>query len=249
MKFVRPVGSGIRAQDEEGWPPSQEGTKRTKPTPALHPFDPFVSFCVNRSSWLAVGSRQPCVVERPAQQIGEAQVARPCLQVGTVQRGALNFEDAEHIVPLAVGHAAARAAAKAKFTNGGRGSLHVSQVTAGRKNCLRYEISGAKCALAWNSEAPNELWIGHRSKPNESLVRDPSLLSDMPRQFSNYPGGHNEGFPDTFKQLYAKVYDYILAGDYNSRPDFPTFADGHYEMQLCEAIQRSATEKAWVKVD
>ena len=64
-----------------------------------------------------------------------------------------------------------------------------------------------------------------------------------------YPGGHNEGFPDTFKQLHAKVYDYILAGDMSKEPDFPTFADGHYEMQLCEAVGRSAREGKWVKVE
>jgi predicted dehydrogenase len=73
-------------------------------------------------------------------------------------------------------------------------------------------------------------------------------LSPEARAVSSYPGGHNEGFPDTFKQLYAKVYDYVLAGDYTRPPDFPTFADGHYEMQLGEAIQRSAVENAWVKV-
>ena len=68
------------------------------------------------------------------------------------------------------------------------------------------------------------------------------------RSDRSYPGGHNEGFPDTFKQLYAKVYDYIFAGDLSKKPDFPTFADGHYEMLLCEAIEQSAREKSWVKV-
>lgn len=135
------------------------------------------------------------------------------------------------------------------YQNGARGVLAVSQVSAGRKNRLFYEISGSKSSIAWDSERPNELWLGRRTAPNQMLLKDPALLSPQARLVSSYPGGHNEGFPDTFKQLYAKVYDYILAGDYNSRPDFPTFADGHYEMQLCEAIQRSATEKAWVKVD
>ena len=48
------------------------------------------------------------------------------------------------------------------FMGCAKGSLWVSQVTAGRKNMVRYEIAGSKCALAWNSEEPNELWIGHR---------------------------------------------------------------------------------------
>src|SRR5215207_1459525 len=134
------------------------------------------------------------------------------------------------------------------YENGVRGVLTVSQVSSGRKNRLFYEINGSRSSLGWDSERPNELWIGHRSEPNQVLLKDPSLLSPEARAVTSYPGGHNEGFPDTFKQLYAKVYDYIINGDFTKTPDFPTFADGHYEMQLCEAIERSAREKAWVKV-
>jgi len=49
----------------------------------------------------------------------------------------------------------------------------VSQVTAGRKDSLRFEIVGSKCAVAWDSEGPNELWVGHRDRSNESLLHDP----------------------------------------------------------------------------
>ena len=134
------------------------------------------------------------------------------------------------------------------YENGVRGVLTVSQVSSGRKNRLFYEINGSKSSLVWDSEKPNELWIGHRQAPNQMLLKDPSLLSLEARETASYPGGHNEGFPDTFKQLYIKVYNYILAGDYSKTPDFPTFADGHYEMQLCEAIERSAKEDKWIKV-
>jgi predicted dehydrogenase len=135
------------------------------------------------------------------------------------------------------------------YDNGVRGVLTVSQVSSGRKNRLYYEINGSKSSLGWNSERPNELWIGHRAEPNQVLLKDPSLLSPEVRDTASYPGGHNEGFPDTFKQLYTKIYNYILAGDYTITPDFPTFADGHYEMQLCEAIESSAKEGHWVKVN
>ncbi len=135
-----------------------------------------------------------------------------------------------------------------RYENGVRGILTVSQVSAGRKNRLYYEINGSKSSISWDSERPNELWIGHRPEPNQVLMKDPSLLSPEARTVTSYPGGHNEGFPDTFKQLYAKVYAYIFAGDYSRAPDFPTFADGHYEMQLCEAIERSARDQTWVKV-
>jgi len=134
------------------------------------------------------------------------------------------------------------------YENGVRGVLTVSQVSSGRKNRLFYEINGSKSSLSWDTEKPNELWIGHRTEPNQILMKDPSLLSPEAQAVTSYPGGHNEGFPDTFKQLYTKIYNYILAGDFKKSPDFPTFADGHYEMQLCEAIEQSAREHAWIKV-
>jgi len=135
------------------------------------------------------------------------------------------------------------------YENGARGVMTVSQVSAGRKNRLAFEIDGAKSALAWDSERPNELWIGRRDGPNQVLMKDPSLLTPQARGCAGYPGGHNEGFPDTFKQLYQAVYRYIRAGDLTTPPDFPTFADGHEEIILCEAIGRSAQEKRWVEID
>ena len=134
------------------------------------------------------------------------------------------------------------------FDNGARGSLHVSQVTAGRKNCLRYEIAGAKCALAWCSESPNELWIGRRDKANELLMRDPALVAEGPRNFINYPGGHNEGFPDTFKQVFRAFYEYIAAGDMSAERLFPTFEAGHREVAVCDAILESYDKQQWVQV-
>jgi predicted dehydrogenase len=134
------------------------------------------------------------------------------------------------------------------YENGVRGVLTVSQVCSGRKNRLFYEISGAQSSLAWNSERPNELWVGQRSGPNQVILKDPSLLAPEARAIASYPGGHNEGFPDTFKQLSRKVYDYIKDGDTSAKPDFPTFEDGHYEMLLLEAIERSAKEGAWIEI-
>ena len=135
-----------------------------------------------------------------------------------------------------------------RFRGGARGSLHVSQVTAGRKNCIRYEIAGSKRALAWNSESPNELWIGRRDRANECMLRDPALVSDGARKYINYPGGHNEGFPDTFKQCFRAFYDYIAQGDFSAEPFFPTFQSGHGEVVLCEAILKSHREERWISL-
>jgi predicted dehydrogenase len=136
-----------------------------------------------------------------------------------------------------------------RFQGGARGVLWVSQVTAGRKNCLRFEIAGSKQAMAWNSETSDELWIGHRDRANESLLRDPALLSAEARRYTDYPGGHNEGFADTFKQCFRAFYEAIAAGAWDASTVYPTFADGHREIVLCDAILRSAREERWVRTE
>ena len=135
-----------------------------------------------------------------------------------------------------------------RYAGGACGCLCVSQVTAGRKNCLRFEIAGSAKALFWNSEQPNELWIGRRDGANKSLLRDPSLIGEAARGAISYPGGHNEGYGDTFKQCFRAFYGTIAAGDFSAPAPFPTFADGHREILLCEAILRSAREGGWVPV-
>jgi predicted dehydrogenase len=136
-----------------------------------------------------------------------------------------------------------------RFDGGARGSFHVSQVTAGRKNRLTIEIAATAGAVFWDSESPNRLWIGSRGQPNQVLERDPALLSPSAASISHYPGGHAEGFPDTFKQLFLDVYGWIIAGEGAGRPrTFPTFADGHQEVALCEAIASSAATQQWTTV-
>jgi predicted dehydrogenase len=134
------------------------------------------------------------------------------------------------------------------YENGVRGVVTVAQVCSGRKNRLFFEVNASKKSLAWDSEHPNDMWIGNRDSYNGILMKDPSLLAPEVRQIVSYPGGHQEGFPDTFKQLCGKVYKYIREGNFNAKPDFPTFADGHYEMQLCEAVEKSAKEGRWAKL-
>jgi predicted dehydrogenase len=135
-----------------------------------------------------------------------------------------------------------------RFRGGAKGVVTVSQVNAGRKNCIRYEIAGSKCALAWNSESPDELWVGRRGEPNRLCLRDPSLLDASAAPFSSYPAGHVEGFPDTFKQLYRAIYADIAAGRRSAEPLYATFDDGLRELELCDAIAESNSTGTWVRV-
>lgn len=135
-----------------------------------------------------------------------------------------------------------------KFDNGARGTCTISQVFAGRKNQMLVDIGGSRCALHWDSEQSNELWIGRRDTFNQTATKDPSTLSALASSIMSYPGGHVEGFPDTFKQNFKAIYAAIEKGDTGQKL-FATFDDGLREMQLCDAIVKSAKEGRWVRVE
>ena len=134
------------------------------------------------------------------------------------------------------------------FEDDARGVMTVSQVSAGRKARLWFEIDGSAGSIAWNSESPNTLWVGKRHNPNQELPKDPTLMTPEARGYAAYPGGHPEGYPDTFARMFWDFYHYIAAGDLKKARSFPTFETGHEEMALCEAIALSARERRWVSV-
>jgi predicted dehydrogenase len=135
-----------------------------------------------------------------------------------------------------------------RFENDAHGVMTVSQVSAGRKARLWFEIDGSEASLAFDSESPNSLWIGRRDRASEVLPKDPGLQSPESRGYAAYPGGHAEGYPDTFVQLFKDFYSYVAAGDFRAPRSFPTFDTGHDELLLCEAIAESAQKRSWVSV-
>lgn len=140
-----------------------------------------------------------------------------------------------------------------EFANGARGLLAVSQVSAGRKNALSIEVDGADGSLAWTSEHPEELWLGHRDAPNQVLFRDPATLHPEARNISWYPGGHTHGFADTFRGLVQTVYADVRHGgprrDADGRAAYPDFTDGLIGMAVEDAIRQSARSRGWVDVE
>jgi predicted dehydrogenase len=136
-----------------------------------------------------------------------------------------------------------------RYDNGARGLVAVSQVSAGRKNSLQYEIDGSASAAAWDSEQPDTLWLGHRGRPNEMLSRDAALMSAAGRQAAALPAGHVEGFADTFGALFRAVYADVAEGGMRDAPPYATFADGHEEMLVGDAIAQSSREQRWISID
>ena len=135
-----------------------------------------------------------------------------------------------------------------RFENGARGSVAISQLSPGRKNSLQYEIDGSNAAVAWDSEQPDQVWIGHRERPNEILIRNPALMGAAGSAASHLPGGHVEGFADTFRALFDAIYADIGNGRPAGEPGYPTFTDGHDEMLVGDAVAASARDGRWTAV-
>jgi predicted dehydrogenase len=125
-----------------------------------------------------------------------------------------------------------------------RGSVAASQVSAGRKNRFNIEIYGTRSSVAWNQERPDELWVGHRDTGNEILIKDPSLLKPDARGYADLPGGHSEGYDDTFKQIFRRFYASI-GGE---TPQYPQFVDGLRQLTILDAVLRSHRMRAWADV-
>ncbi len=135
-----------------------------------------------------------------------------------------------------------------RFDNGARGSLVLSQVSMGRKNSLRFEIDGSAGAIAWDAERHEELWLGHRDRPSETLLRNAALMHPDAAARTHLPAAHAEGYADTFRELYRAVYADVARGGPSDEPDYPTFRDGHVENVLCDAVALSNRERRWVEV-
>jgi predicted dehydrogenase len=135
-----------------------------------------------------------------------------------------------------------------RFEGGARGSVAISQLSPGRKNSLAYQIDGASAAVAWDSEQPEQLWIGHRDTPNELLIRNPALMNAAGVAAARLPGGHVEGFADTFGAVFTAVYRDVAAGGPSADRRYASFEDGHEEMLLGDAVLESSRTGRWVPV-
>lgn len=133
-----------------------------------------------------------------------------------------------------------------RFDGGVMGSLTVSQVSAGFKNFMEFRQTGRNSSFRWHSEEPNSVLIGRRNKPNELLMKDPSLLHPRAASLSAFPGGHQEGYGDTMKNLFRDFYEDIAGR--SEAPLYPGFREGAEEMRLCEAIAASAEQGCWKEV-
>ena len=170
------------------------------------------------------------------------------LSVAVPRRGGLPGDAPEGASPDGTGLAtvATEDAATVLFrsASGVPGSMLVSQVAAGRKNRLWFELDGSAGSAAFDQENPESFWTG-TAEGSRAFVRDPDSGSPGQRRLSYLPAGHPQGYGDCFAAFVADTYA-AIGGE---QPDgLPTFADGVRSARLVEAVIRSAATATWSQV-
>ena len=153
---------------------------------------------------------------------GTAVAERPTVQVTTEDSAVVSF----------------------RTESGVLGNLTVSQVAAGRKNRLWFELDGATGSAVFDQESPEIIWLG--SELGMTVVaRGPQHGSVQQRQRDPLPAGHSRGYAQCFEDFVADTYAAIDG----ARPEsLPTFADGLRSARLIETLLRSAATGQWVEV-
>jgi predicted dehydrogenase len=124
-------------------------------------------------------------------------------------------------------------------------TLTVSQVSAGRKNRLWFELDGAQQSVMFDLESPEQLWIGRR-EGTTLLMRDPSQYSPEQKRLAWLPAGHAQGWGDCFEAFVRDSYAAIRG---QSHVGLPTFVDGARSMSIVEAVLRSSANNQWTAIN
>ena len=123
------------------------------------------------------------------------------------------------------------------------------QVYCGRKSDTESQIHGENYSLAWNHNKSNELWIGHRDKPNEILIESPLLQREETQKYATLPAGHPMGYHDAVLNMFKDYYQAVENNSCDTVSDRPTFKTGYDEMKILDAVLKSVKQKTWVQVD
>ncbi|QKS13530.1 Gfo/Idh/MocA family oxidoreductase [Curtobacterium sp. Csp1] len=138
------------------------------------------------------------------------------------------------------------AVATFRTASGRIGNVVISQVAAGRKNRLWFEVDGTLGSAAFDQEQPESAWFGNE-RGAQVVVRDPSLGFPDQRRLAVVPAGHPQGYLDAFGAFVADTYAAVRSeGDRSAWPDgLPTFADGARAASIIEAVIGSAADGSW----
>lgn len=164
------------------------------------------------------------------------------------ERTAPSFTDAVHTGSAQVARTAVRtedvAAALLRTEDGLLASATFSQVSAGRKNRLWFELDGESGSAVFDQEQPESAWLGGLDC-NRTVVRDPERGSGEQRRLAVLPAGHPQGYRECFDAFVADTYA-AIAG---ARPDsLPTFEDGLRSTLIVDAALESHRTSSWTEI-
>ena len=124
-------------------------------------------------------------------------------------------------------------------------SLTISQVSAGRKNRLWFEIDGSESSLEFDQEKPEQLWVSRRDS-RSLIVRDPTQGSDEQRRLSITPAGHAQGYSHCFE---AFMRDFYASLQGENPIGLPSFKDGVRAAKLIDTTLKSVQNKQWMNIE
>ena len=124
------------------------------------------------------------------------------------------------------------------------GAFTASQVSAGRKNRLWFEMDGASGSAVFDQENPETVWLGGE-RESRILTRDPGSGSADAGRVTLTPAGHVQGWEACFETFVTDVYAAVRG----EKPEgMPTFCDGVRSLRLVEAVLASAGSRQWTSV-
>ena len=200
------------------------------------------------SHWLdltqfVTGKRDRGRLRRPAHRASDAAACRPGRSRRSRATGTTSSASTARSTTEDIAHVLLR------FEDGARGDVTISQVSAGPEELRsRFEVDGADGSLAWSRSGP-------RSSGSATATGRTSCSSATRRCWTRAPRRSPTTRPATPRASRTRSSSStgrstraVEEGRMPAEPDYPTFADGHEEILLGEAIARSAAEERWIEV-
>ncbi|SER67285.1 Predicted dehydrogenase [Gracilibacillus ureilyticus] len=135
----------------------------------------------------------------------------------------------------------------ARFENGALGTFEATRFAGGNRNKNKFEINGKKGSIRWDMENMNnlEVYFADDAEGEQGFRLINCTEETHPYAGAYWPAGHIIGYEHTFIHLIDEFLRGI-AGDYQPAPNFE---DGVKNQILLEAIEKSAEERRWIKLD
>lgn len=132
------------------------------------------------------------------------------------------------------------------LTNAGvPANVVVSQVAAGRRNRLWFELDGSAASAVFDQEHPETAWLGFLNEAR-IIARGTQPMSGDHARLAHVPAGHPQGYQDCFN---AFIADTTAAIRGEQPQGLPTFADGLRAVKVVDAVVRSARTRTWTRIE